>query len=196
MSRIAHDYMQMMTISKQKAVNSALPFTSWSATNTTTNADTSKKISARSNNKRTIEEVNESEEDYVAVLDDDEDSFGSHFNEVAGAAAAAKQEESEVSEDDFECDKTTRNSFQEYVLKQQNALQFTTTEVTAIKLLSTLHKTKAPLNMYESVMHWHLSTVGKIHSSQTVRQSSDFITREKLFKAYGNVINTITCIIK
>jgi len=99
-SRIAHDYMQMTTISKQKAVNSAFPFTSWSATNTTTNADTSKNKSARSNNKHTIEEVNESEEDYVAVLDDDEDSFGSHFNEAAGAAAAANQEESEVLEDE------------------------------------------------------------------------------------------------
>ena len=114
-SQIAHDYMQMTTILKQKAVNSALPFTGWSVTNTTTNADTSKNKSARSNNKRTIEEVNESEEDYVAVLDDDKNSFGSHFNEAAGAAAAANQEELDVSEDDFGCNKTTRNSFQEYV---------------------------------------------------------------------------------
>ena len=83
-------------------------------------------------------------------------------------------------------------------IAQQNTLQFTTTEVAAIKLLSTLCKTKAPLNMYESVMHWHLNTVDKIHSSQTLRQSSDFITREKLFKSlwqcykYNNLYHQVT----
>ncbi len=57
------------------------------------------------------------------MLDDDEDNFGSHFNEAAGAAAAANQEELEVSEDDFGCDKTMRNSFQEYVLTRCNLQQ-------------------------------------------------------------------------
>ena len=59
--------------------------------------------------------------------------------------------------------------------------QFTMTEISAIKLLVGLCKTKAPLNTYESVMHWHLTTVGKIHERQSVRQSSDFVAREKLF---------------
>ena len=31
-------------------------------------------------------------------------------------------------------------------------------------------------------MHWHLSTVGKIHSRQTVKESPDFISCEKLFR--------------
>ena len=55
------------------------------------------------------------------------------------------------------------------------------TEISAIKLLVGLHKTKAPLNTYESVMHWHLTTVGKIHERQRARQSSNFVAWEKLF---------------
>jgi hypothetical protein len=37
------------------------------------------------------------------------------------------------------------------------------------------------MNTYDSIMHQHLSIVGKIHEMQSVRQSLDFITRDKLF---------------
>ena len=121
-------------------------------------------------------------EDYQDVIyGDDESVVGAHFDEAVGAAATSSEEESEESEDDFGIDENMRKSFQEYVLKQQYALLFTNNEVAAIKLLSTLRGTKASLNTYENIMHWHLTTVGKIRSIQTNSDSSDFIPRHKLF---------------
>ena len=174
--------MQMTAISKQKAMNQAPLLTGCSDASTKKNLDDNHKQPVIRTNKRTIEDVNESEEDYIDVFYDEEASFGSHFDDVGAAAAAAEQEDPEVSEDGFGCDKTMRKSFQDYVLKQQTTLQFTKNEVAAIQLLSTLRKTKASLNTYESVMDWHLKTVGNIHPTQTVKQSNDFISRERLFK--------------
>ena len=179
---IAHDYMQMTTILTQKLINPAPTAREFSCQNVTTNNDIQKEGPATSSRKRTLAEVNEDEEDYQPVIFADDGSFGDLSLETLNAAAATNQDDSDESEDDLGCDKSMRKSFQEYVLKQQNVLNFTTTEISAMQLLAQLRKTKAPLNTYESVMHWHLSTVGKIHPRQTVQQSSDFISREKLFK--------------
>ena len=182
MPAIAHNYMQMMMISKQKSVNHALSDTGIAGTVAKTNVGISKALPATSTNKRTFAEANDNMEDYQDVIyGDDESVVGAHFDEAVGAAATSSEEESEESEDDFGIDENMRKSFQEYVLKQQYALLFTNNEVAAIKLLSTLRGTKASLNTYENIMHWHLTTVGKIRSMQTNSDSSDFIPRHKLF---------------
>ena len=93
--------MQMTAISKQKAMNQAPLSKACSSSITKNNADTTQKQPVTRNNKRTIEDVNESEEDYINVFYDEEASFGSHFDEAGAAAAAADQEDSEVSEDGF-----------------------------------------------------------------------------------------------
>ena len=182
MPTIAHDYMQMTTIKRHKSVSNASFISRLSEIRTSTDVNISKERPETSANKRTLANINEDLEDNQDVLFGDNSRFDELSDEAADAAAAAYPEESDVSGDDFECDKTMRKSFQEYVLNQQNILPFTPTQVSAIQLLSKLRRTKAPLNTYDSVMHWHLSTIGKIHPTQSERQSSDFISRERLFK--------------
>ena len=179
---IAHDYMQMTQITKQKADNHWRPSTGLSCYASTTNDTNTENTPTTSAKKRTFEEANVDFEDYQDVIFGDDASFGNLSDEAGTAAVAINREDSDESENASGCNDTMRKSFQKYLLKQQSALQFTMTEISAIKLLAKLCQTKAPLNTYESVMHWHLSTVGNIHETQSVSQSTDFIPREKLFR--------------
>jgi hypothetical protein len=98
-----------------------------------------------------------------------------------GAAATSNPKESDVSFIAVCSPTALRKQFQEYVKQQEHARGFTNTEVDAIKLLSTLRKTKASLGTYDSIMHWHLTSKGSIYNSQTVRDSTVFITRQTLY---------------
>ena len=88
-SAIAHDYMQMTAISKQKANNQAPMSKGCSSSITKNNVDNTQKQPVTRTNKRTIEDVNESEEDYIDVFYDEEASFGSHFDEAGAVGVAA-----------------------------------------------------------------------------------------------------------
>jgi hypothetical protein len=178
---IAHDYLQMTQIARQNTNNSMPSSTGPSCYASNTNDSNTEETPTTSTKKCPFKETNADFEDFQGVVLGDEESSVDLFAEAAAAAEAMKQEDSDESENALGCDNTMRKSFQEYVLKQVCALQFTTTEVSAIQLLAKLRQTKAPMNTYDSVMHWHLSTVGKIHETQSVRDSSDFISRDKIF---------------
>ena len=160
---IVHDYMQMTQIARQKADNPMPSSMGLSCYALNTNGSNTEETPTTSTKKRPFEETNADFEDFQGVVLGDDESSVDLFAEAAAAAEAMKQEDSDESENALGCDNTMRKSFQEYVLKQVCPLQFTMTEVSAIQLLAKLRQTKAPMNTYDSVMHWHLSTVGKIH---------------------------------
>ena len=76
-----------------------------------------------------------------------------------------------------------------HVASWQTMHGFTPNEVNAIKLLHTLRKSKAPLGMYESIMHWHFEAKGSIRSVQPVSQCLDYVSRKSLFKMLRNRYN-------
>jgi hypothetical protein len=86
--------------------------------------------------------------------------------------------------------------FQTYAKKQRE--QPAKNKVDAIKLLSTLRCTKAPMSTYDYVMHWHLVATGAIDPRQTAHDSFEYITRQKLFEGlrkrynYNKMCNQVT----
>ena len=74
-------------------------------------------------------------------------------------------------------------NFRTYVdFAYQHLLPFSKAEATAIRLLLKLRKTKASLDTYESVMDWHLRETRKLQNWQSLADSEDCISREKMFK--------------
>jgi hypothetical protein len=55
-------------------------------------------------------------------------------------------------------------------------------EVRAIRIMRTLIKKRAPLDTYPDVMAWHLREIGLLGHKESVGQSPDFISRDKLMK--------------
>ena len=64
-----------------------------------------------------------------------------------------------------------------------NLIKFTSNQVAAIRLVSTLRKTKAPLTQYETVLDWHFRVTGQLEPSQSISECDSYITRKKLFKS-------------
>ena len=64
----------------------------------------------------------------------------------------------------------------------QRLLPFSRTEATALRLLFKLGQTKASLNTYESIMEWHLRETKKLQNWQSLADSEDYISQEKLFR--------------
>jgi hypothetical protein len=145
--------MQMTAIIRHKHATKAPSIMLPSDKRASTDTDIREEHPVTRSNKRTLAEVNEDSEDNEDVYFGNNGSFDELSDEAAAAFAAAYPEESDISEVDLEIDKTMRKSFQEYAVNKQNLLQFTTNEISAIQLLAKLRKTKAPLNIYESVMH-------------------------------------------
>jgi hypothetical protein len=55
-------------------------------------------------------------------------------------------------------------------------------EVRAIRIMHTLIKRRAPLDTYPDVMPWHLREIGVLGHNESVGQSPDSISRDKLMK--------------
>ena len=73
--------------------------------------------------------------------------------------------------------------FRLYCLEALDYCPFTRDEITAIKLLNTLRKTKASLATYDSVMLWHLQSAGLAAEHEThVRQNPRYISPEKIYQ--------------
>ena len=182
-ARIAHDYVQMTTITGPKATKQPASFTEMLSKAPDTRLFDKPSSSATSPKKRTFTEFTAESEDFVDVMYDDEASDEDFFVQ-GGAAAAANlnQEESSESDEATQCDTSMRNSFQEYAEKQQKKLYLFEKERCAINLLLRLRKTKAPLNTYESVMHWHFVSNGDIRERQSVSDATDYISKEKVFQ--------------
>ena len=179
---IAHDYVQMTTITRPKSTKQAALIAKMPgiASDQCTFIDQS--TSATSSNKRTFTEFIAHSEEYVDVMWDDDASNEDVILEDGAAAANINPEESDESEDEIQCDTSMRQSFQEYAKKQQHKLELLPKDRLAIDLLLRLRKTKAPLNTYESVMHWHFVANGNIRERQSVSNCPDYISKEKVFQ--------------
>jgi hypothetical protein len=72
--------------------------------------------------------------------------------------------------------------FREYtVFANNNFVAFSKEERTAIKCMAALRKTKASLSTYNSVMEWHLKTTKVLKSHESLGDTKQHITRERLF---------------
>ena len=75
------------------------------------------------------------------------------------------------------------DNFNKYVeWARSNLLDFTTNVKNAITLMSSLQKTKASLDTYETVMDWHFRSTGSLLSTQQLSDCRHFISYENLFK--------------
>ena len=108
-------------------------------------------------------------------------------NDDVGIYSDGSEEEEDVEEansDDEEAlgapqiDESMLANFKNYVAGAPNLAPFTSQEVQAIKLMAVLRRTKASLDTYESVMEWHLKTVGALHEHESL---SGYLRREKIF---------------
>ena len=79
-------------------------------------------------------------------------------------------------------DKSMLNDFKNYCKESTSLVGFSHDITKAIKLMSTLRKTKASLSTYDDVMVWHLKASGVLHDHETGRTNSQFISRNKLFE--------------
>ena len=139
--------------------------------------------SATNPQKRTFTEFTAELEDFVDVMYDDEASDEDFFVEGGGGAAAnINEEESNESDKAIQCDTSMCKWFQKYAEKQHKKPFLFEKERRAINLLLRLRKTKAPLNTYESVMHWHFVLNGDIRERQSVSNAPDYISKEKVFQ--------------
>ena len=113
---------------------------------------------------------------------------------------------SDSDEDIFEVtqgtvDGSMLDNFQAYLKKALDFAPFSGKQESAIKLLLHLRHTKASLDTYESLMRWHLETIGRLHPRDSLLKSTYFISREKLYRelrirynrdtGYGNVTEII-----
>ena len=184
---IAHDFMAMMPIIVAKQSKQSAKSTGTNAKNDTTTSNDKQSSVETNNKKRSIDKMNDNIQHHNDLIIGDDNSDVSIVEFSMGDEGAVDLEESNEflsseEEDDLVCNKNMRKSFQDYAQNQQELHGFSEAEIGAMKLLFMLRKTKAPLNTYESVMYWHFCQVGAIHPRQTVRQCTQFVTREKLFK--------------
>ena len=114
----------------------------------------------------------------------DDNSDGDYFPINTDDWEVASDEENSISS---HCQPTNciRGDFVQYCEQypQKFLPFFTKPEETAIKLLSILRKTKASLETYEAVMMWHYCASGVLDEHQGFSDNSDYISRQKMFKA-------------
>ena len=76
-----------------------------------------------------------------------------------------------------------RCDFADYVdWADKNLIDLTKEQQLAINLLYRLRKTNASLDTYESIMEWHLRSIGTLQNSQSLADCITYINREKLYK--------------
>ena len=76
-----------------------------------------------------------------------------------------------------------RDQFKEYcAFAKANFIPFGKDEIRAVRLLHLLKVKNAPMNAYDSVMHWHLKEAGLILDSQSVSDYPGYISRNTMMK--------------
>jgi len=132
--------------------------------------------------KRDFDAFQDGQEADLMNMSTSEDSSNIPEGVVEEPEVDSEQEELDNSEPEMGSDPTLRTFFQKYVKHWQSKRPFLTNEIDAIKLLQKLRKSKAALNTYEDIMQWHLECKGSIGEGQPPSQSSEYISRKKLFK--------------
>ena len=83
-----------------------------------------------------------------------------------------------------------RDDFRDYCNKAPKTfMEFTSTQICAIRLVATLHKKKAPLNAYESLMDWHIRSLGGLKDHEVASDSPLYIGRKALIKMLAERYN-------
>ena len=73
------------------------------------------------------------------------------------------------------------DNFNKYVeWARSDLLDFTTNAKNAITLMSSLQKTKASLDMYETIIDWHFHSTGLLLSTQQLSGCRHFVSRENI----------------
>lgn len=119
----------------------------------------------------------DSEEEYAAYEEDNAPAFDVDDEVVFDEAKTKRRTE-------------LRDAFRQYSsYAHYNYVGFTPRERTAITLMHTLRKTKAPLSTYNDVMMWHLREKGTLKQHEKLGNTCDYITRQKLFRKLGKRYN-------
>ena len=124
---ISHDYLAIMAIHKQKAINQVLPFASFTFQYRQENVYKKSKLMANNDQKCAFVEVDTGLNNHQGIILRDEGSFGNFSGEIAGVAEALNEEDSDKS----------KNVLQSFMLKQETAFPFLPKDIHENKLIST-----------------------------------------------------------
>ena len=142
-------------------------------------------VQARYKEEGGADEAEFSEEEEEGVAEEEDDGNEAQEDDPNEAQEAEDEDASAGGPDTY-----IRDQFREYcdTAKEEN-LPFTKEEITAIRLMKTLHDKKASLNTYDDIMLWHLRECGELFDFQTLGDSTKFIGRntmlKKLIKRYN-----------
>ena len=75
-----------------------------------------------------------------------------------------------------------RDKFAVYVRNARHNVQFSTHEAHAIKLMSILRRTRAPLGLYDEIMEWHLKANRVLREHEKLSNTWQFLSRKRLFE--------------
>jgi hypothetical protein len=141
----------------------------------------SKEFSA-SGTKLGVEEENyHTAAEYGSDEDDGMDlSTGSNVNFKENDANSEDSNNGHVEDVMLPPDNTIKSKFEAYCLCAQHFLPLQGRYVAAIKLMFILHKTKASLDTYESMMRWHFETTGKLKKGQPLSSIPVYVSRKRL----------------
>ena len=107
--------------------------------------------------------------------DDEESSLSESKSGQSDADSRATDDENQVP------DTTMRDQFREYCSKANKTFPpFTEHEVTTIKLLHTLKEKHTPMNAFEPIMFWHLTSSNRLRDHQSLRDYAGYIGRKKM----------------
>jgi hypothetical protein len=143
----------------------------------------SKELSA-SGTKLGVEEENyHTAAEYGSDEDDGMDlSTGSNVNFEVNDANSEDSNNGHVENVTLPPDNTIKSKFEAYCLRAQHFLPLHGRYVAAIELMFILHRTKALLDTYESMMRWHFETMGKLKKGQPLSSIPEYVSRKRLFR--------------
>ena len=101
-----------------------------------------------------------------------------------------EEDNDESDEEYFVPSSYARDQFEEYCQYAQNSFDcFSIDEQNAIKLMNLLRIKGATLDTYDAVMEWHLRVIGKLLPTQSLGQSTRYISRKKIMKKLAKRYN-------
>ena len=102
------------------------------------------------------------------------------FNAGADRDEASKGEEnsntmSNVNTQRLPKNELLRQIYHDYMEDNERyCIDYTRNEVTSLNLMSLLRRTNAPLSQYKEIMHWHLTSSGKLDKQQRLSDCTEY----------------------
>ena len=146
------------------------------------------------------------DKDFFSSSDDDSSSRGSSSMSKSDSGQFPTNNKSDSDDDDFMANPDDKEvqmeknqpmasaealtQFKEYVNKaHEEFLDLDPDQVTAIRLVDTLHRKKATLDTYDAVMDWHFRANGTIESHESVADAPGYISRKNLMEKLAERYN-------